>query len=233
MRRPPPPDRGSILAAVMAAIAVAAIFSAVAVQEWADVLRRDKEAEMIFRGEEIARALRRYRRDRGALPTEFKQLTEPGSKGQYFIRQPYKDPLVPDGKWGFLYAGPGGGVVDPNLADVADSSTMLGVSSDDPNALQRPGLEKVAGTDEFAGGSTLAGLPLAGVRSLATGTPFRHYREKDQYSEWQFTVFDLDAPQGNAPGQPGQPGQPGRPGGVGRPGGRPGGGPGASGAREP
>jgi hypothetical protein len=108
-----------------------------------------------------------------------------------------------------LYSGPGGGVVDPNLATAPDAESMLGVGSDDPNALQRPGLTRIAGTDEHAGGATLAGLPLAGVRSLATGTPFRHYREKDQYSEWQFTVFDLEAPPGAAPGQPGQPGQPG------------------------
>lgn len=205
-------DRGSILAAVMAAIAVTAILSGVAVQEWADVVRRDKEAEMIFRGEEISRGIRKYRRDRGALPNEFKQLIEPGSRGQYFLRHLYKDPLVPDGKWGMLYAGPGGGVVDPNLSDAPDAASMLGVGADDPNALQRPGLTKVTGTDEYAGGATLAGLPIAGVRSLAKGTPFRHYREKDQYSEWQFTVFDLDAPPGSGQGQPGQPGQPGRPG---------------------
>ena len=197
-------DRGSILAAVMAAIAVAAILSGIAVQEWADVLRRDKEAEMIFRGEEIARGLRKYRRDRAALPNEFKLLIEPGSKGQYFLRQLYKDPLVKDGKWGMLYAAPGGGVVDPNLSEGADAASMLGVSSDDPNALQRPGRVEVSGTDEHAGGTTIGGLPIAGVRSLATGAPFRHYREKDRYADWQFTVFDLDAPAAGAPGEGGQ-----------------------------
>lgn len=206
-------DRGSILAAVMATIAIAAILSGVAAQEWADILRRDKEAEMIFRGEEISRGIRRYRTDRSTLPNEFKQLIEPGSKGQYFLRRLYKDPLVPDGKWGMLYAGPGGGVVDPNLSDAPDAASMLGVGAEDANALQRPGLQKVSGTDDYAGGTALAGLPIAGVRSLATGTPFRHYREKEEYSQWQFTVFDLDAPAGQGQGgQPGQPGQPGSPG---------------------
>jgi hypothetical protein len=42
------------------------------------------------------------------------QLIEPGSKGQYFLRKPYKDPLVKDGEWGLLFLAPGGGIYDPN-----------------------------------------------------------------------------------------------------------------------
>jgi hypothetical protein len=39
---------------------------------------------------------------------------EPGPRGQYYLRKLWKDPLVPDGKWGLLYIGPGGQIVDPN-----------------------------------------------------------------------------------------------------------------------
>lgn len=189
-------DRGSILAALVAGIAVAAILSAVAAQEWTDVLRRDNEAEMIFRAQEISRAIKRYRKDRGALPNKLEDLMEPGTRGQYFLRHLYKDPLVKDGKWGLLYAGPGGGVVDPNLQGMPDSPT-IGESTRDPQGNTLPGQERIV--PGGGGGSELTGLPIAGVRSLCTEEPFRRYRDKDDYAQWQFTVFDLEPVKSNQP----------------------------------
>src|SRR5262245_48993168 len=101
-------ESGHLMVGVMAAVAILVILSTVAFQSWADVLRRDNEAEMMFRAQEIVRAIRKYQKDRGAPPTELKQLMEPGNRGQYFLRHLYKDPLVKGGKWGLLFAGPGG-----------------------------------------------------------------------------------------------------------------------------
>jgi hypothetical protein len=38
----------------------------------------------------------------------------------------------------------------------------------------------------------LTGLPIAGVKSKCKDRPFRKYKEKTSYSEWVFTIFDLD-----------------------------------------
>jgi len=103
------------MAALAASIAVMVIFSTLAFQEWADVLRRDNEAEMMFRSKDIVRAIQRYRRDHGGVgPQKLEDLMEPGPRGQYYLRKLWKDPLVTDGKWGLLYIGPGGQIVDPN-----------------------------------------------------------------------------------------------------------------------
>ena len=56
-------QKGALMAGVVAMLAVSLIWSAIAFQAWIDVLRRDNEAEMIFRAEEIVRAIQRYRRD--------------------------------------------------------------------------------------------------------------------------------------------------------------------------
>ena len=83
-------------------IAISLIWSAVAFQAWIDVLRRDNEAEMIFRAEEIVRAIQRYRRDHGGHGAA--QAERPAralaQQGSYYIRREYDDPLVTDGKWG-------------------------------------------------------------------------------------------------------------------------------------
>ena len=90
-------QRGTLIVALMAGIAIMLILSAVAVQSWADISRRDNEAEMMFRAQDIVRALKRFQADKGKLPIEFKELLEPGQKGQYFLRQLWKDPLVKGG----------------------------------------------------------------------------------------------------------------------------------------
>lgn len=106
---------GYLMAALAAAVAVMVIFSTLAFQAWIDVLRRDNEVEMIFRAQDLVRAIQRYRRDHGGVaPQKLEDLMEPGQKGQYYLRQLWKDPLVPDGKWGLLYIGPGGQIIDPN-----------------------------------------------------------------------------------------------------------------------
>jgi len=192
----------------MAAIAILMILSGVAAQRWSDVLRREKEAEMIFRAQEIARALFRYRRDRGTLPTELKQLLEPGSKGQYFIRQLYSDPLVKDGKWGLLYANPQGGVLDPN-SGAMESGPQVGNTGVTPTERPVSGLEQGMRTE---GGSVeVGGLQIAGVKSLCKDKPFRVYKDQNEYALWFFTVFEVER-QRQTVGQPGS-----RPGGGGAP----------------
>ena len=215
-----PREGGSILVALLAALAIASILSAVAFPAWADVLRRDNEAEMIFRAQDLARALRKYRRDRGQLPAKLEDLAEPGSRGQYFLRHLYKDPLVRGGKWGLLYAAPGGGVVDPNGPEI-DPKQLLGLGTEVPDATERPGGRKIT-TSDLSGGTEVTGLPIAGVKSLCKEKPFRKYRDRDEYADWQFTVFDLDPQQGAPTGGAGRPGGIGTPAGPrGRPGGAP------------
>lgn len=206
-------QRGHLIVTLMVAIALMVIFSSVTFQAWRDVLRRDLEAEMMFRAQEIVRALRRYRQDRGTLPTSLEQLMEPGSRGQYFLRRLYKDPLVKDGKWGLLYLSPQGGLIDPN-APGASEGEPIGARSSEPTA-GLPGGRVLGGSE---GVKELAGLPIAGVKSLCTDTPFRAYKGQSVYSQWLFSIFDLELARGPIPGQPpGSPPPQARP-----PGGRPG-----------
>lgn len=270
---------GYLMAALAAAVAVMVIFSTLAFQAWVDVLRRDNEAEMIFRAQDLVRAIQRYRRDHGGVaPQKLEDLMEPGQRGQYYLRQLWKDPLVPDGKWGLVYVGPGGQIIDPNAPEQdtglgggsglggglgggrssifdrnegegeqdrpAGSASQAGgqfgrqqgqagqagqqqqyrsLSGDDPSA------------DPNAGGKQIAGLPIAGVRSLCEEDPFRVYNGLTEYREWLFTYLDLE--QAQVPGRGRQPGgRPTQPG-VGQPGsstfGQPGNRPGQSGPGQP
>ena len=84
-------QKGALMAGVVAMLAISLIWSAVAFQAWIDVLRRDNEAEMIFRGKEIARAIQRYRMDhQNQGPPELKDLMEPApNRGNYYLHTLY------------------------------------------------------------------------------------------------------------------------------------------------
>jgi type II secretory pathway pseudopilin PulG len=206
------------MVALMAGIAIMMILSAVAVQKWSDVVRRDAEAEMIFRAEDIVRALKRFQKDQGKLPNELKELGEPGQKGQYFIRHLWKDPLVKGGKWQLLYAAPGGGIFDPS-APAGDMPTQLGQASPNPSGNVPAGIPEIKKNED--GSTEVSGLPIAGVKTSCKDRPFRLYREKEEYHEWAFSIFD-QAPQVGAPPAAGAPGTQ-QPGGnpTGQPGGNP------------
>jgi type II secretory pathway pseudopilin PulG len=211
-------ERGHLMVAVMVAVAILLILSTVAYQAWEDMVRRELEAEMIFRAQDICRALKRYREDHaGQLPLELKLLMEPGSKGQYYLRQLWKDPLVKGGEWGKLYASPQGGVIDPNAAEQTEPAeqaeqteqteqtgegkgggkgkgegksrigTQSSRRSSDPGSA-RLGLGGEGGTQD------IGGLPIAGVKSLCTKKAFRVINDESEYALWLFTVFDLDVP---------------------------------------
>jgi type II secretory pathway pseudopilin PulG len=212
-------ERGALLVAIMAGLAIAMILSAVAVREWGQIVRRDNEAEMMFRAQDLVRGLRRFQKDKGRLPNELKELSEPGSKGQYFVRQVWKDPLVRDGKWQLLYAGPQGGVLDPTMivengtVDTGTGTSPFGSGQDPQGGMQPVGSTKGKPSMMNPGGDP-SGLPIAGVKTKCKDQPFRVYKQKTQYSEWTFSVFDAEVGQGAAPGapNPGAPGVGGQPG---------------------
>ena len=200
------------MVALMAALAITMILSAVAVREWGQVVRRDNEAEMMFRAQDLVRGIRRFQKDKGRLPNELKELLEPGSKGQYFVRQLWKDPLVKGGKWQLLFAGPQGGLLDPSLVPDGEGGEPGSTSpfqQGGQSGGQGGGLQPIgsirSGTTNPGGEAT--GLPIAGVKTKCKEQPFRVYKQKTQYSEWVFSIFDLDAQQGAAPGVP-NPGAP-------------------------
>jgi type II secretory pathway pseudopilin PulG len=205
-----------LLVGLVAAVAILMIFSAVAVQNWSDVLRRDREADMMAHAQEIVRAIRKYQRDKPGVPlTELKLLMEPGSKRQFFLRKLYKDPLVKDGKWGLLYAAPQGGVYDTSVAPVPGADpgglpgtpgTSLGGLAAGMSTPQQSAPTGIAGSalgglGQRQGEAT--GLPIVGVKSLCKDQPFRVYKDNEDYAKWLFTVFDLD--QQNAQQPPGAP----------------------------
>lgn len=66
-------------------------------------IKRDREEEMIHRGTEYARAIKKFYKKFGRYPTTLEQLDN--TNQIRFLRKRYKDPLTKDGKWTLLHYG--------------------------------------------------------------------------------------------------------------------------------
>ena len=83
-------DRGFIMVAMLISIAVAAIWMSAALPSWRQQAIREKEAELVFRGEQYARAIYLYReKNNGAFPQSVDQLVQ-----QRYLRKKYLDPIT-------------------------------------------------------------------------------------------------------------------------------------------
>jgi len=84
--------------------------------------KREKEQEMIWRGQQYTRGIKLYYRKLGRFPNSLDDLIKPKVGTIRFMRQAYKDPMnKEDGSWRLIYVGPAGnliGSLNPSLNSV-------------------------------------------------------------------------------------------------------------------
>jgi type II secretory pathway pseudopilin PulG len=116
-------ERGYAMAALLVSLSVLAIMASVALPVWRTAAQREREAELIFRGEQYAHAIELYSRRNGGYPPSLEVL----EKGR-FIRKLYKDPVAGDANFQPVYIGQmvGGQPVAPRQAQATALSSAPG-----------------------------------------------------------------------------------------------------------
>lgn len=100
-------ERGYALITILFMAAVLLVMLAAVMPRILTQGRREKEEELIFRGEQYARAVRLYYRKYGRFPAELDDLIKVNNNVR-FLRKLYPDPMNPDGQWRLIRVGPGG-----------------------------------------------------------------------------------------------------------------------------
>lgn len=113
-------ERGFTMALLLAMAVVMVILTAKAVPLARAVVQRDQEAELIFRGEAIANALRIYKAKTGAYPADLNDLMK---VKPHILRRVYKDPMTREGDWDYLYQ------VQPGATGDTTGLPIVGVRS--------------------------------------------------------------------------------------------------------
>jgi type II secretory pathway pseudopilin PulG len=225
-------EHGYAMAALLVGMAVMAITMTVLMPVWKQQSTREKEAELVFRGQQYARALALYERRHGpgTTPPNVDALVE-----ERHLRKKFKDPITQDDFQVLLQSAqqpgqtgqPGQGGQTPGRGGQPQQPQSPG------SIFSQPGR---GGSTGIGGQGTVGFGGVVGVASKSTSTSIKIYNGHTHYNEWVFTKAQLQPPGGaNAPGGipgvgggpgrggPGQPGGPGGPGGIGGVGGRPGG----------
>jgi type II secretory pathway pseudopilin PulG len=96
-------EQGYALVALLAMMTIMALLLITAVPNFRKQVQRSLEEEAIWRGEQVAEAIRLYTRARGTLPTSMEQLLEGipvGAKKVQVLRpEAARDPLSSTGEW--------------------------------------------------------------------------------------------------------------------------------------
>ena len=83
-------EPGYAMAGLLVAIGIMSVLMSVAMPAWRTLAKREKEAELLFRGQQYTRAIDLYqRRFPGAYPTDIEMLVE-----ERFLRRLYPDPMT-------------------------------------------------------------------------------------------------------------------------------------------
>jgi type II secretory pathway pseudopilin PulG len=207
MRRP---EDGYAMVALLVAMAVMAVMLTAAMPVWKTTVQREKEAELIFRGEQYARAIGLFQRKMGpgTMPPSIDLLVE-----QRYLRKKYKDPITND---------------DFQILSGAQAAAAQAGQIGGPLGQAQQQLGQAAGRLGQAGGGLggRAGQPgqiaggIMGVVSKSTGTSMRLYNNRDKYNEWTFVFVQTAQAAGRGGGGAQRPGENVQPGGRGARGGR-------------
>ena len=196
------------MAALIVGLAIMAVMMTVAMPVWKQTVQREKEAELVWRGEQIARSIGLFQRKfANAYPPTLDLLVE-----QKFLRKKYKDPITNEDFVPLTQA---------QGQSQTPGSTPNPARGGTPPA-QNPTTQGGRGANPFspaggAGTGAPGGAPaggIIGVTSKSKDLSIRLYNGRTHYNEWAF-VYTPPAP---AAGRGGV-GAPGGPGGRGGPGG--------------
>ncbi|HTM02539.1 MAG TPA: type II secretion system protein [Vicinamibacterales bacterium] len=234
-------ERGYLMVALLVAMSIMAITMTAILPAWSTMARREREAELVFRGEQYARAIRLFQQKfGGAFPPNVDALVD-----ERVLRKKYKDPITNDDfqpiAVGDATAGPSAqnpfAPTGTGTGRASTPGTGRGTPASATPGRQTPAPPQPSPAGQRAGGfgtgQTQGGRPggaglsgsgtgIMGVTSKSEAPSLRIYKGGDHYNQWLFIATQAQTQAGGrgaqTPGQGtrgGAPGPTGRPGGVG------------------
>jgi type II secretory pathway pseudopilin PulG len=205
------------MAALLVAMSIMAVMLTVVMPVWKQTAQREKEIELIFRGEQYVHAIALFqRRFANAFPPSVDVLVE-----QRFLRKKFKDPITNDDFQPIPFGAAAGTSTQAGPPGGGRSGTGQSGAGQPTAGGQQGGRAGISAPTGSAQGG------IQGVTSKSKDASIRLYKGRGHCNEWAFVfTTSTQTPGGGAPGsaQPGQRGQqPGGRGGqgpIGGPGGR-------------
>ena len=194
-------------------IAVMSIMMGVAVQTASFQMQREREAELIFRGQQYIEAIRLYKQKYGRYPMQLKELYEAKPR---VIRKKWKDPITDSHNWGIVFLGQDGqqlgrGRVPGSITDAGGrpigTQPPFGGSPQEEQGLSLDDDAAGSGAESgepgaFGGAAANRKVgPIIGVHSTACDEAVKVYEGHTTYCEWRFIYREEQRPGRGGPNQ--------------------------------
>jgi type II secretory pathway pseudopilin PulG len=202
-------EQGYAMAALLVAMSIMAVMLAVAMPVWKQMTQREKEEELIFRGQQYVHAIGLFQRKyAGAFPPTVDVLVN-----ERFLRKKFKDPITNDDFVPMMQGAggaPGTGTATSSTpgqiaTNRPSNQTVAGQPPRSPGSVAPRGAPSAptAGISAPTAGIT-PGTPTAGimgVTSKSTDKSIRLYNGRGRYNEWAFVyTAQMQAPGAATPG---------------------------------
>jgi type II secretory pathway pseudopilin PulG len=200
------------MAALLVALNIMAVVLTVALPAWRTMIKREKEAELIWRGQQYSRAIGLFQRKyANTFPPNLDILLN-----ERFLRKKYTDPMTKDGEFQLLYAASQNAPGQPQTPGQSQTP-----GSQTPGQVPQKGQTGAQPSPLDVGSQGPAGARggIMGVASKSTDTSLREFNGRTKYNEWAF-VWQAVSTRAGAPSGSQTPGMP-QPGGPKGPGGQP------------
>jgi type II secretory pathway pseudopilin PulG len=185
-------EAGYTMVLLIWALMLMSILMGVAVQTVTFQMQREREAELIFRGEQYVEAIRLYQQKYGRNPMQLKELWEAKPR---VIRKKWKDPMTDSENWGLVFMGQAGHQIRPRTAGLDRDQTPTPTPTPTPSPGGREGAFGASDKPPQEIG------PIIGVYSRSCDDSIRTYKGRTTYCEWKFTL-EQKQQKGTKPGQP-------------------------------
>lgn len=183
------------MVALLVGMAIMAIFMSIAMPVWRHANQREKEAELLWRGQQYDRAIQLFR----------KKFAAPGPPNvdiliqQRLLRKKYKDPITnadfelkPLGPMGLTPVPPGANRPQPSASRTGPNRQETGEGQETGEEQERANARQPRRAE---------GQLIGGVRSKSTAKSIRVLNGRTRYDQWEFTYI----PYGTKTQQPGGP----------------------------
>lgn len=205
-------QQGYVLFLMLLFMTLIIIGLAAAVPMLATQIKRDRENELIHRGEQYERAVRRYYKKLGRYPTRIEELEN--TNNIRFLRKRYKDPFSSDGSWRIVRYGEvqlgqqqgstgsvpasaqqpqsamSGGLFGSSSSPTSQTDASSQVGGRSGQATPASGQSPSGGGSSFGStGQAFGGGAMMGVASKSEAEGLHEFNKKRRYKDWLF-IYD-------------------------------------------
>ncbi len=166
-------EKGYILTATIVMVVILSISMAMIAEKWTYVVKREKENELLFRGEQYAQAIRRFYLIHKRYPFKLEELVESYPR---CIRKLYPEPFSKDKEWGIIY-----------LSDLASGKVFKKRNQTDISEENNSSPKPIPVGQIYSKSSqTMMTGQIVGVYSKCKDRPYKDFMKGEIYSDWKF-----------------------------------------------